>query len=83
MIPDNTTLIVIDPLAHFIDKETGMADETQRQETIRSYIDGWMEKLNARAQQYRAQGMTVEEALEAATIDIRLEIRRSPPVALD
>ena len=62
-----------------------MNDDDQRRQTkINNYIDGWMEKLNARAKKYVDEGvMTPEEALEQATFDIRMDIRRAPPLDLE
>lgn len=54
-----------------------------RQGKINAYIDGWMEKLNARAKEYQKQGLPVEIALDRATFDTRMEIRTSPPLKLD
>jgi hypothetical protein len=50
---------------------------------IKAWIDGWMEKLNARAKAYQAQGLSAEDALDRATYDTRMEIRRAPPIDLD
>jgi hypothetical protein len=41
-----------------------------------------MEKLNARAKEYQKQGLPVEVALDRATYDTRMEIRRAPPLDL-
>ena len=54
-----------------------------RQTKINTYIDGWMIKLNDLAKDYCERGMPPDEALEKATFDIRMEIRRAPPLKLD
>jgi hypothetical protein len=46
---------------------------------VKAWIDGWMEKVHARAAVYREQGMSQEDAEERAVFDIRMEIRRAPP----
>jgi hypothetical protein len=56
--------------------------DSERQAKISAYIDGWMRKLNDRAKDYQERGMDAAEALERATFDIRMEIRRSPPIDL-
>jgi hypothetical protein len=57
--------------------------EDVRQAKINAYIDGWMIKLNDRAKDYQERGLDAEEALDRATFDIRMEIRRAPPVVLE
>ncbi|MBT1509465.1 hypothetical protein KIP88_03025 [Bradyrhizobium sp. SRL28] len=57
--------------------------DDQRQGKINAYIDDWMVKLNARAKDYQKQGLPVEVAMDRATFDIRMEIRKSPPLKLD
>jgi hypothetical protein len=49
---------------------------------VDAWIDSWMTKLNERAKSYQAQGLPPDVALERATVDIRMEIRRSPPIEL-
>lgn len=56
--------------------------DVERKAKIDAYIDGWMAKLNERAQLYQAEGYSAEAALEQATLDIRREIRAAPPVDL-
>lgn len=58
-------------------------DDAERQAKINAWIDSWMIQLNDRAKDYRAQGMPPDVALDRATFDIRMEIRRAPPVDLD
>jgi hypothetical protein len=57
--------------------------EDHRQGKINAYIDDWMVKLNARAKEYQKQGLSLEVAMDRATYDTRMEIRRSPPLKLD
>ena len=57
-------------------------DDAERQAKINAWIDGWMIQLNDRAKDYRAQGMPPDVALDRATFDIRMEIRRAPPLDL-
>jgi hypothetical protein len=57
--------------------------DAERQTKINAYIDGWMIKLNDRVGDYLARGMDPEIALDRATFDIRMEIRRAPPVVLE
>jgi hypothetical protein len=59
-----------------------VADDV-RQGKINAYIDDWMIKLNDRAKEYQKQGLSVEIALDRATFDTRMEIRRAPPLKLD
>lgn len=49
---------------------------------IRDWIDGWMDKVKHRTDVYIAQGLPKEEAEERAIYDVRMEIRRSPPISL-
>ena len=60
-----------------------MTDDDARQAKINAYIDGWMVKLNDLAKDYQERGMEPEIALDRATFDIRMEIRRSPPLNLE
>jgi hypothetical protein len=64
-------------------RNTIMSTDDQNRERINAYIDGWMIKLNDRAKELQAQGLPAEEALDRATFDIRMEIRRAPTVDLD
>jgi hypothetical protein len=59
-----------------------MTDD-DRQAKINAYIDGWMVKLNDLAKDYQERGMDPAEALDRATFDIRMEIRRSPALELE
>lgn len=59
-----------------------VADD-QRQSKITAYIDDWMVKLNDRAKEYQKQGLPLEIAMDRATFDTRMEIRRAPPLKLD
>jgi hypothetical protein len=59
-----------------------VADD-QRQGKINAYIDDWMVKLNDRAKEYQKQGLPLEVAMDRATYDTRMEIRRAPPLKLD
>jgi hypothetical protein len=43
----------------------------------RAEVNAWDRQLQLRAKQYRAQGMSAEEAEEKACRDIRREIRQS------
>ena len=54
-----------------------------KREKIKAWIDGWMEKLGERAKVYQAQGLSPEDAIDRATYDIRMEIRRAPPLEFD
>lgn len=56
--------------------------DTERQAKINAWIDGWMIRLNDRAKEYQAQGMPPDVALDRATFDIRMEIRRAPALDL-
>lgn len=57
--------------------------DDERAKAIAWWIDEWMKKLNARAKEYQAQGISPENAIDRATDDIRMEIRRTPPIDLD
>lgn len=62
-----------------------MTDNERRQKIeayIEAYIDDWMFKLNERAKQYQKAGMDPDVAIDRATFDVRMEIRRAPPVEL-
>jgi len=59
-----------------------MTDDAARQAKINAWIDGWMIKLNDRAKEYREQGLAPDIAIDRATFDIRMEIRRTPPLDL-
>jgi hypothetical protein len=50
---------------------------------INRYIDGWMERLDDRTRDYVADGLSLEAAIERATYDIRMEIRRAPALDLN
>jgi len=54
-----------------------------RQGKINAYIDDWMVKLNERAKEYQKQGLPLEVAMDRATFDTRMDIRRAPPLKLD
>jgi len=54
-----------------------------RQGKINAYIDDWMIKLNERAKEYQKQGLPLEVAMDRATFDTRMDIRRAPPLKLD
>jgi len=56
--------------------------DSERRKKIEAYIDGWMVKLNDYAKDYRERGMEPDVALDRATFDVRMEIRRAPPVEL-
>jgi hypothetical protein len=56
--------------------------DSERRKKIEAYIDGWMIKLNDYAKDYRERGMEPDVALDRATFDVRMEIRRAPPVEL-
>lgn len=56
--------------------------DAETQAKINAWIDGWMIKLNDRTKEYQAQGMLLDVALDRATFDIRMEIRRAPPLEL-
>lgn len=43
----------------------------------RAEVDIWEARIRSRAREYLSQGMSLEEAEEKATTDIRREIRRS------
>lgn len=58
-------------------------DDDIRRSKINAWIDGWMIRLNDRAKEYQAQGMSPDVALDRATFDTRMEIRRAPPLELD
>lgn len=60
-----------------------MTDPAGRRAAITAWIDGWMSKVGQRAADYRAQGMPAEQANERAVFDIRMEIRRAPPINLE
>ena len=60
-----------------------MNSDTARQAKINAWIDGWMVKLNDLAKDYRERGMEPDVALDKATFDIRMEIRRSPALELE
>jgi hypothetical protein len=66
-------------------EQTGhrMTNDDARRAKIDAWIDGWMEKLNARAKTYQAQGVPPDVAVDRATFDIRMEIRRSPALELE
>ena len=55
-----------------------MTDDDARKAKINAWIDGWMIKLNDRTKQYQAQGLAPDIAIDRATFDIRMEIRRTP-----
>jgi hypothetical protein len=57
-------------------------NDSERQTKINAWIDGWMIKLNDRAKDYQERGMPADVALDRATFDIRMEIRRAPPLDL-
>jgi len=59
------------------------AAEDHRQNKINAYIDDWMVKLNALTKEYQKQGLPLGVAQDRATYDIRMEIRRAPPLKLD
>jgi len=59
------------------------AAEDHRQNKINAYIDDWMVKLNALTKEYQKQGLPLAVAQDRATYDIRMEIRRAPPLKLD
>ena len=54
-----------------------------RHDKIKAWIDDWVVKLNDRAKEYQALGVPPEDAVDRATFDIRMAIRRAPPLELD
>jgi hypothetical protein len=58
-------------------------DDDVRQAKINAWVDGWMIKLNDRAKEYQARGVPSDIAIDRATFDIRMEIRRAPALELD
>ena len=59
-----------------------MTDDDIRHDKIKAWIDGWMVRLNDRAKEYQAQGVPPDVAADRALFDIRMEIRRAPPLEL-
>jgi hypothetical protein len=57
--------------------------DNEQRAKINAWIDGWMIKLNDRTKEYQAQGVPPDIAVDRATFDIRMEIRRAPPLELD
>ena len=57
--------------------------DDNKQARIIEWIDAWMAMLNDKAKEYVAQGMSPEQAVDKATYDIRMMIRRAPPIDLD
>lgn len=55
-----------------------MTDDEIRQNKINAWIDGWLIKLNDRTKLYQQQGLAFDIAIDRATFDIRMEIRRTP-----
>jgi hypothetical protein len=47
--------------------------------SVKAWVDGWMKIVDEKAKLYREQGMSAEAALERAVLEVRMEIRHSPP----
>jgi hypothetical protein len=61
-----------------------MTKSNKEHPLVKAWVDGWMKIVDEKAQHYRDQGMSAEDALDRAISEVRMEIRRSPsfPVGL-
>jgi hypothetical protein len=59
-----------------------MMEAAMENPDVKVWIDGWMEQVRQRAEAYRQQGVPSDEAEERAVFEVRMEIRRSPPLRI-